>query len=90
MVVEVTNINPKVGQITPNHSFFFHHFCGVGTLPNHPHEDLAKFGYRTSRIVKTNCNPTAIWQLAGASGLKLVNQVHKSVFSTKQIFKRLY
>lgn len=44
MVVEVTNINPKVGHITPNHGFFFHHFYGVGTLPNHPHEDLAKFG----------------------------------------------
>ncbi len=84
MVVEVTNMNPKVGHITSNHGFFFHHLCGVGTLPNHAHEDLAKFGYRTSRIVKINRNPTAIWQLVGASGLNLVNQVQKSLFSTKK------
>ncbi len=83
LVVEVTNINPKVGHITPNHGFF-PTFCGVGTLPNHPHEDLAKFGYRTSWIVKTKCNPTTTWQLVGASGLNLVNQVQKSLFSTKK------
>jgi hypothetical protein len=51
-------------------NFFLFWLLWYSHSDNHPHEDLARFGYWTSTTVKTNLLACCCWRAAGAGAFK--------------------
>jgi hypothetical protein len=71
------NNKKKSQKVNIRNGRVFFPFLWCSHIGNHPHKDLTKFGYPTSRTIKCFCNHVIVSWLARRGLLNLVNLVQK-------------